>query len=296
MAPCYLDLLSDQDLRLLAEASGEADAERAAGRFRLAPSTITEALERQRTYDHLFVRDVAGHTPTADRLITASPTLLFAVIVHRGAQDVASSPFVAERMGARQLVPVFDSPALAQFAADPDHRLFLVELLGSYTRVMSGATAVRVAGRTRRRRFSELSPGQLAGLLDSVRDEERPGVYRRLGDLALFVTGVFPDHAARRTVGPVELERLVRSLPPAERRGVLRDEPEAVFGTGSTAAVLGGFGPRWYRVASELTPLPAVSRPLSEMAGRFDEARRFLTFLADRYLYDTRAWFPFSWN
>ncbi|MCB0995133.1 MAG: hypothetical protein KDB21_08590 [Acidimicrobiales bacterium] len=291
MAARYLDLLSDADLRLLAEASDTVEPDRAARWFRLAPQELDTALAEERTYEHLF-----GRTSAPTGIITASPTLLFAVLIHRAAAEIADAPYISERVGGRQLVPVFDSVTLAEFAASAEHRVFLVELLGSYTKVVSGPTLVRQDGRWRRRRFSEMSPTQLAGLLDTVEEAERPGVYRRLGDLALFVTGIFPDHAAQQPIGPVELTRLLRSLPPSERSDVLANEPESVFGRGTTAAVLGGFGPRWYRVASELTPLPTVARPLSEMAGSFDHARRFLTFLTDRHLFDTRSWFPFSWN
>jgi len=44
-----------------------------------------------------------------------------------------------------------------------------------------------------RRPFSELDPASLAEQLHYVGPCEKPGVYRRLGDLALFPLGVFPD-------------------------------------------------------------------------------------------------------
>ncbi len=71
-------------------------------------------------------------------------------------------------------------------------RLFLAELLSSYTHVASGTVWAKSGGRWRRRRFSELDPVQLARLAEVVPDWERLAVYRRLGDLALFLTGVFP--------------------------------------------------------------------------------------------------------
>ena len=64
----------------------------------------------------------------------------------------------------------------------------------------------------RRRRFSELDPVQLAGMLEAVSPAERPGVLRRLGDLALFLTGVFPDHTASTPLGrPLSEAALLRS-------------------------------------------------------------------------------------
>ena len=51
---------------------------------------------------------------------------------------------------------------------------------------------------------------RLASLLHIVPEDERPGVYRRLSDLALFLTGVFPDHTEMRGLGPHDEGRLLR--------------------------------------------------------------------------------------
>src|SRR5262249_40348989 len=96
------------------------------------------------------------------------------------------------------------------FWAEPERRLFLAELLASFTRVASGRYRSRVGGRLRTRRFSELDPVRLAGLLEAVPRAERPGVYRRLGDVTLFLTGVFPDYAATTVLRPVNAARLLR--------------------------------------------------------------------------------------
>src|SRR5262249_21926652 len=47
----------------------------------------------------------------------------------------------------------------------------------------------------------------------------RPGVYRRLGDVSLFLTGGFPDYVTSRAFGPVDAGRLLRAagLPAPER-------------------------------------------------------------------------------
>ena len=100
----------------------------------------------------------------------------------------------------------------------PARRLFLAELLASFTRVASGRYRVTAGGRTRTRRFSELDPVRLAGLLEEVPEAERPGIYRRLGDVTLFLTGVFPGYAADRALGPVERCPAAARGRPARRR------------------------------------------------------------------------------
>src|SRR5262249_10641218 len=126
-------------------------------------------------------------------LLRASPFLTFALVVHRGWAELRHATYVHEWVGPRERLPVLGGDDLPEFCPAGDRRLFLTELLASCTRVASGSTYVRTARGWRRRRFSELDPLRLASLLDAVPEAERPGIYRRLGDLALFLTGVFPD-------------------------------------------------------------------------------------------------------
>ena len=139
---------------------------------------------------------VFGAESQLDPTRAASPFLTFAVAVHRVAERLTTTTYVDEWIGPRQRVPVFAVEPLRQLLADPLRRFFFVELLASYTHVVSGSTWVATRRGWRRRRFSELDPVQLAGLLEAVPAAERPGVFRRLGDLSLFLTGVFPDHTA----------------------------------------------------------------------------------------------------
>ena len=173
-----------------------------------------------------------------------------------------------------------DAPVETQFSI-PDQwarRLFLAELLASFTRVASGRYRVRVAGRARTRRFSELDPVRLAGLLDAVPEAERPGVYRRLGDVSLFLTGVFPDYVTSRAFGPVDAGRLLRAagLPAQERERLA---------AGPAIDLLEHLGARWYRIACEVAPVRTARLAVAgDVADRFRQARRVLNHLADRYL------------
>ena len=59
----------------------------------------------------------------------------------------------------------------------------------------------------------------------------------------------------------------------------------------SEREVLEWLGPRWYRLAAATTPLPSVAAMLRDVADGFDHARRFLTMITDRYLFEHRRWF-----
>jgi len=206
--------------------------------------------------------------------------------VQRAAAELASAGHVPERTGPRQRVPLFDAPALRDFLAAPARRLFLTELLASFTRVASGRYRARVGGRMRTRRFSELDPVRLAGLLEAVPQAERPGVYRRLGDVTLFLTGVFPDYATAHALGPVNAARLLRAAQlPASQRDRLADTP--------AIELWEHLGARWYRAARDLAPVATARLTVvGEVADRFRQARRVLNHVADQYLFPSgNPWF-----
>ena len=283
--PGYAAVLGDRDLALVASTSGETVEGLVA-----SPERLVAALGHDAVFAALFDPLVEPD----EAFVMVTPGLAFAVLVEHGAAAVSEATFVRERIGGRQAVPVFDTPALAGFVADVDRRIALAAMLGSYTRVASGPRWERHGGRWRKRRFSELDPAQLAGLLSGAGPQQRHGVYRRLGDLSLLLTGVFPDHVSTRPVSGLELERLMRSLPAPIRGRLGRDELAALVDA-SAGRVYEWFGPRWYRAAAQDAPVPTHSRPLHDLADQFDQARRFLTFLTDRYLFASRArWFPFE--
>jgi hypothetical protein len=266
----YASHLTDGDLRLLASVAGRAEP----ASLRTDPAALLRLLEHPAVFDAVL----GPGEPARRWAVPASPFLVFAVFVHRAAAELASAHYVAERSGPRQRVPLFDAPALRDFLAAPARRLFLAELLTSFTRVASGRYRITAGGRTRTRRYSELDLVRLAGLLDAVPPAERPGVYRRLGDVALFLCGVFPDYAATRALGPVDAARLSRAVGlPAGEREHLTALP--------AIDLLEYLGARWYRAAGELAPVMTARLAVAgDVAGRFRQARRVLNHLADRYL------------
>src|SRR5207237_4531792 len=92
--------------------------------------------------------------PGREPLLRGSPFLIFAVLIHRVVRDLGHVSFVEEWVGPRQRLPVFDTDRLRDFGADPLRRLFLVQLLSSYSQVASGSTPVKTRRGWRRRRFA----------------------------------------------------------------------------------------------------------------------------------------------
>jgi hypothetical protein len=272
VGPLYLEHLSDSDLSFLAAASD------AGGDVRRDPTRLEVLIDSPAIFRLLF------SVPGRDPLLRGTPFLIFAVLIHRVVRDLSQASFVEEWVGPRQRVPVFDTAGLREFGADPLRRFFLVQLLASYTNVASGSTLVKTSRGWRRRRFSELDPLRLIELAELVPEPERPSVYRRLGDLSLFLTGIFPDYAAERLIAERERKGLERALARADR-----EQSEGHDGIW----LLEQLGRRAYRIAQQgADRRAAMTTVLAEVGDNFAAARRVLNFLTDRYLFPMRRqWF-----
>lgn len=260
----YGEHLTDPDLLTLA--GGRADQVPV---LRREPTLVLDLLDRPAVADAVLT---ARHDESG-RFSYLSPFLVFAAAVHRTSNALIGTSHVADRTGPRARVPVFDGPVLAAFAAEPEHRLFLAELLASYARLASGAVWRRSQRGWQRQRWDELDLPRLAALLEALPPDQRPGVWRRIGDGALFLAGVFPEYA-ERSLGLVEVARLQRAT------GLrLRTAVETV------SELLEELAGRAYERAGSSVPRTVVRSPRS--------ARRVLTLVADRYLFPMAAnWLP----
>ena len=273
----YLSVDDWDTIRRLAPLAGAA-----AEDVRSDVGVMMRVLAHPATFESVF----AG--PDDPAALTVSPFLAFALIVHRGWDELQHVAHVDEWVGPRRRLPVLGGDDLRQFLGSSSNRLFMTELLASYTRVASGAVWVHTRRGWRRRRFSELDPVRLASLLEVVPEDERPGIYRRLGDLALFLTGVFPDHTEMRGLAPYDEGRLLRLS------GLGGERPAASTGVSTgTVDLLERLGQRWYLLATRTArPLTASMQVVAEVGGRFGLARRTLNYLTDRHLFIRRAgWF-----
>jgi hypothetical protein len=262
----YRQHLTERDLKIIERATGGGELAKVLGHPDLETAVFA---------------NVAAEGPFEE---LPSPFLTFAVAVHRTAERLERATFVQERFAPRQRIPVFDVATLKDLLAAPMRRYFLVELLASYTHVTSGVAWTRTRRGWRRRRFNELDPVRLAGLLEVVGEAERAGIYRRLGDLALFLTGIFYDHTAVHGIEGIAAARLVRlsGLPPALANGL------------SGVELLEQLGRRWYRAAAAVVaasglPLSPSVGAAKEIGERFGDARRVLNAVADDYLFPLRG-------
>ncbi len=268
--------LTASDLQLLALAAGVSPEE--LSRLLARPEGLEELLRRPRTFETLL-----GER-SEDPMLRASPSLVFAALVERAAQDLSTAMFVEEWLGPRQSVPLFDTSGLRDFVASSQRRRLLAGLLASYTRVASGTIWTRTGRGWRRQRFSELDPLRLAAAVEALPPTTRAHAFRRLGDLSLFLSGVFPEHVAARPLAARHLERLARLL------GGSPDE--LVLAGGGGLAQLEWIGRLAYRRAIASGAEGPARDAAVELAGGFGRARRVLNFITGRYLFPARQrWF-----
>jgi hypothetical protein len=219
--------------------------------------------------------------PTTDEAVTScpraeaggpSPYLLFAVLTHRAAAEIREASYVNDWTGPRMRLPVFDVEPLQEFAEETRRLLFLAGLLATFS--TPSAIALPVPA-------DSLDLHELARWLDVAMPSDRAALLRHLGDVALFLGGVFPDRTGPQAVTVAEAERL------GESAGLGHDEIAGLLDAASPAPgldAIDSLGPRWYDQAArqDAAHTPPIVR---DVAARFRAARRFLNHVADRYLY-----------
>lgn len=276
VADRMLEHLSPNDIRVVAEATGRpADAPK---------QWIVAAMADTAVHDAVFA--------TSDVPVSlASPFLVFTVAVHGIAGGLADATLTNEWLGLRTRLPVFDAPKIREFLDDAERRLYLSQLLTSFTRVAGWTRWTHTNRGWQRNHFSELDPVQLATFATMVPDAERPGVWRRLGDLSLFLTGVFPDHTAKKPLSSVAEQRL-RRITQVTSDAPSDDLPRAVSDLG-TVGLFEMVGERAYRSALSGVPRPLTHsmRVVDDIASQFRIARRVLNLVTERYLFPMRSQF-----
>lgn len=214
----------------------------------------------------LFERLMSGE----EILLQVSPWLLFMVLLRRARSDLGTSLFTTERRSL-QKVFVFDTSEVVDLLDRDSVRTYLASMLASFTRVESVTVSVRVRkGIWRRYRTSELDVESLTRLSQVVDEARRFETYRRIGDVCLFLSGVFPRAIESRYRYPVSGEIRPRAR---GRTVVSREDYEA-------------HGRAFYRLAAqhETAQTEALDRVLKVLSEDFILAEKALSFVVDQYL------------
>jgi len=205
-------------------------------------------------------------------LLKISPFLYFTILIRRTHRDLAASVFTMEP-GPAGWLPVFDAQEAAAFLDDPEVRIYLAEALSSFVRSHSYTVYERGPRGLRHRRFSDLRVFDLLDLADRTPEAARFPVYKRIGDLCLYLTGIAPAHVVRRPESGTARGPRVR-MGAGEEQVLLRLEDYEQLGS------------RFYRLASrsEAAARAGYEAILALLSDHFSLARKPLNLISEQYL------------
>lgn len=247
---------SDKDLSYLTGVLIPDAAERS--RIIAALREDDDLLEAMLNDDRLF--DNLMENP--DGFLNISARLFFTVLLNRTRSDLRKQTFTFERDN-RYSVVIFDSTAVLAFLDDPIVRAYLAAVLASFVRIETRTLYVRVQnGVLRRIRVSDFDIESLIEYSRLVGEEQQTLLWKRIGDICLFLIGVFSDHLD-----------VSRQLPGGWYRTKTKEE-------------LAECGSYYYRAASRRQGvLPdGLDHAMRRVSEEFLLATKPLIYLSSRYL------------
>jgi hypothetical protein len=216
--------------------------------------------------DQLFRR----LTTDEEVLVHVSPWLFFTVLLRHARRDMQQETFTLERR-ARQRVLLFDTDQVIQMLGQDPIRDYLATLLASFTRVESITVPVQMRkGVWRYYRTSNLDLEGLIRYCQTLDKEFRFETYKRIGDVCLFFTGMFPDYIDAQHLYPYS-----RKARPRARSRIVRSHEDYE-----------SHGRAFFRLAAEheRAKLEGLDEVLATISENFYLAEKPLAFLANRYL------------
>lgn len=256
----YVDRLSGRDVATLAAIVGVGP-ESLASDLQRRPWSVNDLLSAPEVFETILER----RDPP---FLGVSPFLLFAVLVHHVAGELRQATYVNDWTGPKSRLPVFDVAPLQEFLDDPGRAFFLASLLASFATPAPPPVPA-----------DPLDIHDLASWVDHALPSDRIELLRRLGDLSLWRSGVFPDSTGPHSMGTPEAQFLGQTAGLSSSELVeLCDGAKISPGLDALETL----GSHWYGAAAAGPGVPPI---VSDVAHRFRSARRILNHLSDRYLY-----------
>jgi hypothetical protein len=210
-------------------------------------------------------------------LLTISPRLLFEMFLRRSRKVLSHGSYLLERVG-RQKVPVFDAPEVGDFLSRKGIIPYLADMLVSFAKIESFTLITGVRdGVWQKLKLNTMDIDSLIRFCSAVNDDGSCfPFYKRIADVCLFITGIFPEFV------PIDAHP-ARALRPIGRRQRSAAEYERV-------------GKEYYERAAALPAAKAadLDNVMKELAGCFRSARKSLNFLTDILIFRKKRLFAFD--
>ena len=218
------------------------------------PELLDEMLNDDRLFDRLM--------NDTEQVLNVSGRLFFSVLLNRARIDLKEHPFTFERDN-RFGVVVFDTAAVLDFLEDRAVRSYLAAVLASFVRIENKTIFVRAGNSTFRKiRVNDLDIEGLIEISSHADDDQRVFLFKRIGEICLFLIGVFSDY--------IEAQQ---ALPGAWYRSKSKRE-------------LAECGSYYFRAASrQASKLPSeLEHSLARISEEFQLATKPLNFISRKYL------------
>ena len=219
-------------------------------------------LQDDRLFQHMMDDD--------EIFMSVSPRFFFKVLLLRARHDLQQEVYTIERRQSQKVV-LFDARRVVRLLSDPAVCDYLSVMLASFTRIHSATIPIRVRpGIWRRLRVNDLDVDSLVRYAQLLDEEHRFATYQRIGDVCLFLSGIFPEYiGARQSYSPSGRPR------PRLRISLLHglEDYEA-------------YGRTFYGLAARhrQAQVQGLDPVLQTLSQHFILAEKPLAFLAERYL------------
>jgi hypothetical protein len=252
--------LSESDLRFLVEtvATNRRDYDYIVNLVRDKEDLLEPMLDDPKLTARLFRDEKA--------LVRVTPHMLFSVLLRRLRRELENEAYVLDMDAKGKRIPVFQGPAVADMLSDRQTRDYLAEMLSSFARTNSGIIYWQERGTWHKRRFSDIDLDDMVELARIIDPAMRPALYKRIADIALFLSGIFPEHSA-----------------------YLAGPRKTMFSAKRTLKEYEQAGKRFYHVAAQETDQTQWKPVFGTLAEKFTLARLALNSLSDRYVKTLRA-------
>jgi len=206
-----------------------------------------------------------------EAFLRISPRLYFEILLSKTRRELEGASHTIEKSGSKKIA-VFDTKEVVDLLSRKDILVYLADMLASFIKVEDYTIYYPTEqGIWREIRFSDLDIDSLIVFSESVDEESRLGFFKRIGDICLFILGLFPEYVRATHRYPFSGE--LRPQPAGRVQRSVEDYEEE--------------GRRFYQLAAEH---PAVrSMELSEVFNllheNFSTAKKPLNFIADHYLH-----------
>jgi hypothetical protein len=199
-----------------------------------------------------------------------SPALFFEILLRRAGEDLKIRGYTLEKDRTRK-IPVFDAQEVGDFLNREPLLRYMADMLSSFTKIESYTIPILIRqGIWKRIRFNDLDITSLRSCCEVVEDPHRFAFYKRIGDICLFILGIFPDYARQNYRYPSSAQ--LRPPLPGETR-ISPEEYEAE-------------GRKFYRLAAD-HPVAAkleMAETFWSLHTDFLKAKKPLNFIAEHYL------------